>query len=91
MAPSPFDRAMNNDPAGLNQIYHKLGNIEGKLDALTALMTGHELRDETRFASIDSQLEELQESKWFNNGRTSIISGAVSSAVTVAILWLKGH
>ena len=78
---------MNNDPTGLNQIYHKLGNIEGKLDSLTHMMASHTTQDDVRFANIAVQLEGLQKSKWFNSG----VSATVSSAITLVVLWLKGH
>ena len=78
---------MNNDPTGLNQIYHKLGNIEGKLDALALTMNGHSVQDDIRFSSIEKKLEGLQQSKWFNSG----VSATISSAVTVFVLWVKGH
>ena len=82
---------MNNDPGGLNQIYHKLGNIEGKLDALTSILTSHSTQDDVRFASIAVQLEDLKQTKWFNGGRASAIAAFVSTAVSLAVLWFKGH
>ncbi len=84
-------RSLNNDPAGLNQIYHKLGNIEGKLDSLAHIMTAHSTQDDVRFANITVQLEDLKQTKWFNGGRASAISALVSTGVSLAILWLKGH
>jgi hypothetical protein len=82
---------MNNDPTSLNQIYHKLGNIEGKLDSLTHIMTSHSTQDDVRFANITVQLEDLKQTKWFNGGRASAISAIVSTAVSLAFLWFKGH
>ncbi len=82
---------MSNDPTGLNQIYHKLGNIEGKLDSLSLIMTSHSAQDDTRFANIALQLEDLKQTKWFNGGRASVISALVSTAVSLAVFWLKGH
>ena len=82
---------MSNDPTGMNQIYHKLGNIEGKLDALTTIMTSHSTQDDIRFANITTQLEDLKQTKWFNGGRASVISVLVSSVVSFAVLWFKGH
>ena len=78
---------MNNDPDGLNQIYHKLGNIEGKLDALAITMSGHSVQDDIRFSSIDKKLESLQQSKWMMTGG----AGVLSSLVTMIILWFRGH
>ena len=78
---------MSNDPDGLNQIYHKLGNIEGKLDALAITMTGHSVQDDLRFSSIEKKLESLQQGKWFNSG----VAATVSSFVTVVVLWFRGH
>ncbi len=82
--------SLNNDPAGLNQIYHKLGNIEGKLDSVALIMASHSAQDDSRFASIGAQLEDLKQTKWFNGGRASAISAAVSIAVSLAVLWFKG-
>ena len=78
---------MSNDPDGLNQIYHKLGNIEGKLDALAITMGGHSVQDDIRFSSIDKKLESLQQSKWMMTGG----AGVLSSLVTMIILWFRGH
>lgn len=77
----------SNDPSGLHQIYHKLGNIEGKLDSLALIMTAHSAQDELRFSAIEKKLEPLQQSMWRNLG----IATALSTMSAYVLLWLKGH
>lgn len=64
-----------------------LGRIEGKLDALALTMTSHASQDDVRFHDIAKKLETLQQSKWFNSG----VAAAISSVVSIAVIWFKGH
>ncbi len=74
-----------------DEVQRSLGRIEGKLDALVSTMTSHATNDDVRFANITVQLEDLKQTKWFNGGRASAIAAGVSTAVSIAVLWLKGH
>lgn len=62
-----------------NELYHKLGVIEGKLDALVGL----EARIQNSLSDVDSRISSLEKWRWVVIGATVTVATALSFALSV--------
>lgn len=80
---------MSNHDQSLNvshtDIYHKLGILEGKLDALVGL----ESRFNAALSSMDERVVDLERFRWRVIGMAAGVSGLVAAAVQFVKVFIK--
>lgn len=73
-----FNNSGLTPPVGNSEIYHKLGVLEGKLDAVASQETRFRIETTAHLEGIEARLFHLEKWRWFVAGTSAAAAGVVT-------------